>query len=54
VRNTVKKVLIQVVPLLALFFTEFLSVYRKERKVFLSLVNALNEQGTREKTGIYR
>ncbi|OWY25068.1 hypothetical protein BVG80_03845 [Sphingobacteriales bacterium TSM_CSM] len=55
-------VLIQVVPLLVMFLTKFLSFYRKERKVlrkvrqsfFCYLVNASNQQGTRENAGIYR
>jgi len=41
-----------------MFFTAFPSFYRKERKVpqsfFCSLVNASNQQGTRENAGIYR
>ena len=51
-------VLIQVVPLLVVFFSKLFSFYRKERKVpqsfFCSLVNASNEQGTTENAGIYR
>jgi len=55
-------VLIQVVPLLVMFFTKILSFYRKvpqsfaqsSAKFFCCLVNAPNQQGTRENAGIYR
>jgi len=50
-----KIVLIQVVPLLVMFLTKFLSFRKVLRKVFLLfMVNTSNQQGTRENAGIYR